>query len=113
MVLWSGTVMSNDRTPEKSAETVAVLTMRTVKPGCQERFEEVLHDFIAASLHAKGQLGVHVLRPEAGAGSLEYGIVRRFGNAEFRDSFYHSALFQQWEVTVAPLTEGNPKRQEL
>jgi len=72
-----------------------------------------LHDFIANSLHTEGQLGVHVLRPEAGAGSLEYGIVRGFSNNESSDRFYASRLFQQWELTVAELTEGGPRRQQL
>ena len=105
--------MDNQTTQEKPVEPVAVLTLRTVKPGCEERFEAVLHDFIARSLHTEGQLGVHVLRPEPGSGSREYGIVRRFSNAEYRDSFYGSSFFLQWESTVAPLTEGGPKRQEL
>jgi hypothetical protein len=39
--------MGNNRTHEKPAEPVAVLTLRTVKPGYEERFEAELHDFIA------------------------------------------------------------------
>jgi antibiotic biosynthesis monooxygenase (ABM) superfamily enzyme len=105
--------MDNQTTQEKPAEPVAVLTLRRVKPGCEERFEADLHVFIARSLHTEGQLGVHVLRPEPGSGSREYGIVRRFSNTEYRDRFYGSPLFLLWESTVAPLTEGGPKRQEL
>ncbi len=105
--------MDKHRTPEKTAEPVAVLTLRTVKPGCVERFEVELHGFISRSLHTEGQLGVHVLRPESGSGPREYGIVRRFSSTEYRDRFYGSPLFQQWESTVAPLTEGGPKREEL
>jgi uncharacterized protein len=106
--------MNNDSSISgQSADTVAVLTLRTVKPECIERFEALLHDFIATSLHTEGQLGVHVLRPEEGAVSLEYGIVRRFINSESRDRFYASRLFQQWELTVAELTEGGPRRQQL
>ncbi len=101
------------RSLEKPAEPVAVLTLRTVKSGCEESFEAELHDFIALSLHTEGQLGVHVLRPEPGSGLREYGIVRRFSDAGFRDRFYRSALFQQWDQTVEHLTEGEPQRQEL
>ena len=72
-----------------------------------------MHDFISGSFHAEGQLGVHVIRPAPGSGSREYGIVRRFTNAESRDRFYESQLFKQWELTVAQLTEGGPVRQEL
>lgn len=105
--------MNNHIFPEKPANHVAVLTLRTVKPGCEEKFEAALHDFISRSLHTEGQLGVHVLRPGPGTGSCEYGIVRRFSNPEFRDRFYSSILFQQWELSVALLTEGGPQRQEL
>jgi uncharacterized protein len=105
--------MDDKSKPKNAAGAVAVLTLRTVKPGCKERFEAELHGFIARSLHAEGQLGVHVLRPDPGSDSREYGIVRRFCTAEFRDLFYRSPLFQEWERAVAQLTEGGPRRQEL
>lgn len=97
----------------KSTEPVAVLTLRKVRPGYEERFEAALHDFIAQSFSTEGQLGVHVIRPAPGSGSLEYGIVRRFSSAEARDRFYHSALFQKWQAEVAQMTQGGPVRQEL
>lgn len=100
-------------TSEKQEEPVAVLTQRTVKQGCQEKFEAALHDFISASFRTEGQLGVHVIRPAPGTGSREYGILRRFSSAEARDGFYRSRLFQEWEETVAPMVEGAPARQEL
>ncbi len=106
-------IMDNRDAAKKPVEHVAILTLRTVKEGCESGFEAALHDFIASSLHAEGQLGVHVMRPDPGAGSREYGIVRRFSSPEFRDRFYQSPLFQKWEQTVAPLTEGGPQRQEL
>ena len=105
--------MDDESTPQKPAGPVAILTLRTVRLGCEEIFEAELHGFIARSLHAEGQLGVHVLRPEPGSGSREYGIVRRFSDAGFRDRFYSSPLFRQWELAVAQLTEGEPRRQEL
>jgi antibiotic biosynthesis monooxygenase (ABM) superfamily enzyme len=105
--------MNDHSLPEKSAEPVAVLALRTVKPGCEEKFEAALHEFISRSLETEGQLGVSVMRPVQRGGSREYGILRRFRDAASRDRFYESSLFKQWEVTVAPLTEGQPKHQEL
>jgi antibiotic biosynthesis monooxygenase (ABM) superfamily enzyme len=98
---------------DKPAGAVAVLTSRTVRPGLEERFEAALHEFISDSLHEDGQLGVHVVRPVPGSGSREYGILRRFSDQASRDRFYSSPLFREWEKTVAPLTEGEPARQEL
>ena len=106
-------VMSDLSSSEKSPEPVAVLALRTVKPGLEEKFETELHDFISRSLQTEGQLGVSVVRPVQGSGSREYGILRRFRDSESRDRFYESPIFKQWEVTVASLTEGEPKHQHL
>lgn len=95
------------------AGQVAVLTLRRVKRGHENDFESALHDFIAASFHTEGQLGVHVVRPAPGSPSREYGIVRRFSDARSRDRFYQSDLFKSWEQRIAKLTEGGPVRQEL
>jgi len=108
----SGCPMSDSSKPQAS-EPVAVLTLRTAKPGLEEKFEAELHDFIAASFETEGQLGVHVIRPAPKSRSREYGIVRRFSNAEACDRFYQSPLFKEWEQKVARLTEGGPVRQEL
>ena len=105
--------MSDLSSPEKSAEPVALLALRTVKPGFEEKFEAELHDFISRSLQTEGQLGVSVIRPVQGSGSREYGILRRFRDSASRERFYESPLFQQWEVKVASLTEGEPKHEEL
>ena len=72
-----------------------------------------MHDFISRSLQTEGQLGVSVIRPVQGSGSREYGILRRFRDSASRDRFYESPLFKQWEITVASLTEGEPKHQHL
>lgn len=92
-------------------EPVAVLTLRTVRPGFEEEFEAELHDFIVRSLQAEGQLGVYVIRPVPG--SREYGILRRFSDQESRDLFYGSPLFWEWDARVLSLTAGEPVRQEL
>jgi len=105
--------MGTDNASDKISEAVVVVTWRTVKPGYEENFESAVHEFIANSLHTEGQLGVHAIRPAPGSGSREYGIVRRFANAEARDRFYQGELFQRWEQTVAPLIEGGKARQEL
>ena len=105
--------MKNHTSHEASTAPVSILTLRTVEPGLEAAFEAELHDFISRSLKAEGQLGVSVIRPVEGSGSREYGILRRFSDSETRDRFYESSMFKQWEITVAPLTEGEPRHQEL
>ncbi len=94
-------------------EPVTVAVTRIVKPGCEEEFERALHDFVQASLHLSGQLGVHILRPAPGSGSREYGILRRFESAEARDEFYRLPLFDEWKQKVAGLVEGEPRYERL
>ncbi len=94
-------------------EPVTVAVTRVVKPGCEEEFERVLHDFVQRSLHLPGQLGVHILRPPPGSGSREYGILRRFENAEAHDAFYQLPLFEEWKRKVAGLVEGEPRYERL
>jgi uncharacterized protein len=105
--------MSDFNSPEKSAGPAALLALRTVKPGFEEKFEAELHDFISRSLQAEGQLGVNVIRPVQGSGTREYGILRRFRDSASRERFYQSPLFQRWEVAVSSLTEGEAKHQKL
>ncbi len=92
---------------------VTMAVTRVVKPGCEEAFERVLHDFVERSLNLPGQLGVHILRPAPGSGSREYGILRRFENAETRDEFYRSQLFEEWRQKVVGLVEGEPRYERL
>lgn len=92
---------------------VTVAVIRVVKPGCEEAFERALHDFVQDSLHLPGQLGVHILRPPPGSGSREYGILRRFENAEARDQFYRLPLFEEWKQKVVGLVEGEPHYEHL
>ena len=105
--------MNNKSSLDKPNEPAAVFNKRTVKHGFNEKFDIVLHDFIAQSLQTEGQLGVSVMCPVDGSGSHEYDILRQFRDVVSRDRFYESPLFKQWEVTVASLTEGEAKRQHL
>jgi antibiotic biosynthesis monooxygenase (ABM) superfamily enzyme len=92
---------------------ITVAIIRQVRPGCEAAFEAALHDFIARSLQEPGQLGIHVLRPAPGSDSREYGLLRRFADAAARDAFYNSALYHEWQATVAPLVEGQPRYENL
>jgi antibiotic biosynthesis monooxygenase (ABM) superfamily enzyme len=105
--------MNTHSSPEKSGEPVAVLALRTVKPGFEEKFEAELHEFISQSVQTEGQLGVSVIRPVQESGSREYGILRRFRDSASRERFYESPLFKHWEIKVASLTEGEAKHQHL
>jgi antibiotic biosynthesis monooxygenase (ABM) superfamily enzyme len=92
---------------------ITVAVTRIVRPGKEAAFEQALEGFVRRSLDKPGQLGVHLLRPPAGSGSREYGLLRRFANEAARDAFYQSPLFSEWSATVEPLVEGPPRYQAV
>jgi antibiotic biosynthesis monooxygenase (ABM) superfamily enzyme len=94
-------------------EPITVNVARTVRPGCEPQFEAALREFLKNSLETPGQLGVHVFRPAEGDAKREYRILRRFSDQGARDTFYDSALFQDWLRNVEPLSTGEPHYEEL
>ncbi len=95
------------------SEPVTVSITRTVKPGCEARFERALHEFVQRSLNLPGQLGVHVMRPAPGSTSREYGIVRKFSNREALTAFRASPEYLEWNQLAVELTEGSGRVEEL
>jgi len=95
------------------SEPVHVAILRTAKPGCEAAFEKALHEFVQKSLALPGQMGVHIIRPEPGSGSREYGIIRGFSDREALSTFRASEEYRQWNQIVADLTEGSRQVQEL
>lgn len=92
---------------------IHVVILRVVKPGREREFEGLIQQFFAEADRQPGVAGAYLIRPFAGAASREYGILRSFGSADDRDRFYGSELYRKWNETVAPLVEGEPRRQEL
>jgi uncharacterized protein len=96
-----------------SAGPIHVAITRRIKPGCEQEFQTALKEFFARSLAHSGVHGAAMLAPAPGSGSMEYGIIRSFANADERDAFYASPLYLEWKKRVAPLTEGEPEAREL
>src|SRR5687768_12585267 len=76
-------------------------------------FEAALRDFARRSLHAPGTRGVHLVGPVPGCGPNDYGILRSFESESASRDFYASALYRDWEESVASLVEGPPVMREL
>jgi antibiotic biosynthesis monooxygenase (ABM) superfamily enzyme len=92
---------------------IHVAITRTVKPGCEEAFEEAVRTFFTDSLRETHTLGAQILRPLPGSKSRTYGILRSFASERDRDTFYESDLFSQWQEAVKPLVEGDYVRRDL
>jgi uncharacterized protein len=95
------------------AKPVNVAITRTVKPGCENAFEDALKVFFADTALEKASTGAQFLRPLPGNNSRTYGILRSFASEEDRDAFYNSAIFRRWEEAVAPMVEGDYARRDL
>jgi antibiotic biosynthesis monooxygenase (ABM) superfamily enzyme len=93
--------------------SIHVAVTRTVKPGCEEAFEDAIHDFFAEALQEPHSLGAQLLRPLPGANDHTYGILRSFASEEDRDAFYASDPFRRWQETVGPFVEDTYSRREL
>jgi antibiotic biosynthesis monooxygenase (ABM) superfamily enzyme len=107
--------MAAEHLPQSRATTSAVheAIVRVVRPGCESEFESLIQKFFVDAAQHPGVAGAYLLRPFEGAATHEYGIVRSFNSAEDRDRFYTSDLYRRWSEAVAPLVEGEPKRQHL
>src|SRR4029453_3235830 len=96
-----------------ATEPITVYVSRTVRAGREDEFERSLHEFVQRSLSARGQQGVHVVRPVKDSGSREYGIIRKFADREALAAFRAPPEYLEWSQRVAELTEGDPHTEEL
>jgi uncharacterized protein len=94
-------------------EPVTVIITRTVKKGREEEFETALREFVSRSLKLPDQMGVHIMRPAPGSDSREYAVVRKFRTRQALEEFRFSPLYLQWNDSVADITEGSGKVEEL
>jgi len=93
--------------------TVHVAITRTVRPGCEEAFEEAVRSFFVDSLKDQASLGALLIRPLPGTNIRTYGILRSFSNENDREAFYQSESFHRWEEAVKPLVEEGYSRRNL
>ncbi len=92
---------------------IHVAITRTVKPGCEEAFEQAIRKFFSDSLQETPTLGAQLIRPLPGSEGRTYGILRSFASEEDREAFYESASFALWQEAVEPLVEGDYVRRDL
>ncbi|MDC0676135.1 antibiotic biosynthesis monooxygenase [Sorangium atrum] len=95
------------------SQTIHVAITRRVQKEHAEAFERDLAEFARRSLDEPGALGVHLLRPAPGSGSMEYGILRSFASEADREAFYRTDLYKDWLAKVEPMVEGKPIYREL
>ena len=98
-------------TSPKLVHHVAIL--RVVRPGHEAEFEAVIERFFEEAAAQPGVCGAYLIRPFSGSPSPEYGILRSFRSRKDAEQFYDSALYRKLNAALAPLTEGEPQREEL
>lgn len=98
--------MSSEPEPQLTA-----VVSRRIHPGREDEYERTMREFVAWCLAQPGHLGLHVLRPAAG--ERDYTVVSRFRDEGARRAFTGSGEYARWMARLAPLTEGDPRIQEL
>ena len=88
-----------------------VAITRTVRPGCEQEFEEKVARMSLEAEREPGVEGAYLLRPEGS--SREYGILRTFSSKAARDRFYRSEAYRRFEESIAPLVEGSPRKRDI
>lgn len=89
----------------------AVVTL-SVKPGCEQLYEQWQNTISQAALKFEGHLGVSVLRPPSGT-AAEYVTVFRFNGYENLKRWINSPIRQQLLQEVQPLLETTTRVQIL
>lgn len=92
---------------------VHVAITRRVRAGHEAEFQESLRQFLRDSFAAPGVLGASLILPAPGTGSRELGILRTFASDADRQRFYESALFNDWNNSVAHMSEGEAEIRDL
>lgn len=88
------------------SDAIHIAITRRIREEHAAEFEHLLAEFASRSLVEPGLRGVQIFHPPPGPGPREYGILRSFASEAEKDEFYHSALYQEWEKRVQPLTDG-------
>ncbi|WP_437923450.1 antibiotic biosynthesis monooxygenase [Sorangium sp. So ce291] len=94
-------------------QTIHLAITRRVRREHAAAFERGLAEFARRSLAEHGALGVQLLLPAPGSGSMEYGILRSFASEADREAFYKTDLYREWLAKSEPMVEGEPTTREL
>src|SRR5262249_7569070 len=95
----------------KENARVTVVIAPRIRAGREKEYEHMLRDFVAWSLAQPGHEGLHVARPAPG--KRDYTIVSRFGDEAARRAYIGSPEYASWMGRFAPLSEGDPRIQDL
>jgi antibiotic biosynthesis monooxygenase (ABM) superfamily enzyme len=92
---------------------VHVVILRRVRAGREAEFERRVTSFFEEAASETGVCGAYLIKPIAGSGRGEYGVLRSFRSEDDMRAFYSSAVYHQWRTAVAPLVEGEARMQRL
>lgn len=96
---------------EASDPRLTVVVARRIHAGREGEYESLMRDFVAWSLARPGHQGLHILRPPPE--ERDYTVVSRFSDEAARRAYTDSPEYRQWMTRLAPLTDGDPRIQEL
>ena len=90
---------------------ITFVVTRYIRPGCEARFEALIHDLFRHDLKIPGNPTADFLRPPE-PGSHAYTTIIRFDRVSDYREWLESPGRQEWLARSAPLSEGPPEFQE-
>jgi antibiotic biosynthesis monooxygenase (ABM) superfamily enzyme len=107
----AGDVQAQPARPEGAADApLTVVVTRYVRPGCEARFEALLHDTFQDGDPVAGRLRAEFLRP-AEPDSHAYTVIYRFDRLSEYAEWLKSPERTVWLDRSAPLIDGPPQFQ--
>lgn len=91
--------------------TAKSIISQVAKPGCEQAFEEWLHEIAQVTAKAPGHQSVTILRPPPGG--REYTVILHFDRQESLESWLKTDIRRQWVERGAQLTEVPERRAEV
>lgn len=85
---------------------------RRVRPGFEQAFERLMHDFVPRALTFSGHLGIHVTKWINDSG-LEYLVVVKFASRKQWREFHAWPEYEAFRAAIEPLLETAPSVSEL
>lgn len=89
---------------DEEIQQVTAIICHTVRPGCEQGYEEWLHGITTAAQKFKGHLGVNVIRPWDHV-YPEYVAIVKFDRYSNLKTWIESDIRQEWIAQLQPLIE--------
>ena len=102
--------MIKEHASDTQPAPVTVLVQRRIKPGSEQRFEQLMKEFTDESIRQPGRLGINLIR--AASDPSSYTVLDRFATEADRRKFTDSPAYATWMKRLDDVSEVTPVIEE-